>query len=71
MRSAKRALLFDIDGTLADTDALHRDAFNQALGPFGHVFDHARYTRRLRPTVGRSLWPVGSIPASPGWMMRT
>jgi phosphoglycolate phosphatase len=28
-----RALLFDIDGTLADTDALHLQAFNQVLGP--------------------------------------
>ena len=43
-----KALLFDIDGTLADTDALHLQAFNQVLGPHGHVFDHARYTRELQ-----------------------
>jgi HAD superfamily hydrolase (TIGR01509 family) len=43
-----KALLFDIDGTLADTDALHLEAFNQVLGPRGHVFDHARYTRELQ-----------------------
>ncbi|MEY9571313.1 beta-phosphoglucomutase-like phosphatase (HAD superfamily) [Bradyrhizobium ottawaense] len=30
-----RALLFDIDGTLADTDPLHLKAFNQVLGPRG------------------------------------
>ena len=41
-------MLFDIDGTLADTDALHLQAFNQVLGPHGHVFDHARYTRELQ-----------------------
>jgi len=43
-----KALLFDIDGTLADTDALHLEAFNQVLGSRGHVFDHARYTRELQ-----------------------
>jgi beta-phosphoglucomutase-like phosphatase (HAD superfamily) len=41
----KRALLFDIDGTLADTDALHLGAFNAVLGPRGHVFDHDRFVR--------------------------
>jgi HAD superfamily hydrolase (TIGR01509 family) len=43
-----RALLFDIDGTLADTDALHLEAFNQVLGPRGHIFDHARFTKELQ-----------------------
>lgn len=42
------ALLFDIDGTLADTDALHLEAFNLILGPRGHVFDHARFTNELQ-----------------------
>ncbi len=41
------ALLFDIDGTLADTDTLHMRAFNEIFEPFGHVFDHARFTREL------------------------
>jgi HAD superfamily hydrolase (TIGR01509 family) len=43
-----KALLFDIDGTLADTDALHLEAFNAVLGPRGHTFDHARFTRELQ-----------------------
>jgi HAD superfamily hydrolase (TIGR01509 family) len=43
-----KALLFDIDGTLADTDALHLQAFNQVLGPRGHVFDHGRFMRELQ-----------------------
>ena len=42
-----RALLFDIDGTLTDTDALHLEAFNQVFGPRGHVFDRARGAREL------------------------
>ena len=42
-----KALLFDIDGTLADTDALHLQAFNQVFGPRGHVFDRARASKEL------------------------
>jgi HAD superfamily hydrolase (TIGR01509 family) len=42
-----RALLFDIDGTLTDTDALHLQAFNQVFGPRGHVFDRERGAREL------------------------
>jgi len=45
---AGKALLFDIDGTLADTDALHLQAFNKVFGPRGHVFDHARFTKELQ-----------------------
>lgn len=41
-------MLFDIDGTLTDTDALHLEAFNEVLGPHGHTFDHARYTKELQ-----------------------
>jgi HAD superfamily hydrolase (TIGR01509 family) len=43
-----KALLFDIDGALADTDALHLEAFNQVFGPRGHVFDQARFTKELQ-----------------------
>jgi HAD superfamily hydrolase (TIGR01509 family) len=42
-----KALLFDIDGTLADIDALHVEAFNQVFGPRGHVFDRARAAKEL------------------------
>jgi HAD superfamily hydrolase (TIGR01509 family) len=42
-----KALLFDIDGTMADTDALHVEAFNQVFGPRGHVFDRARAAKEL------------------------
>jgi phosphoglycolate phosphatase len=48
MADSGKALLFDIDGTLTDTDALHLEAFNQVLGPHGHVFDHARFTKELQ-----------------------
>jgi phosphoglycolate phosphatase len=42
-----QALLFDIDGTLADTDALHLEAFNRVFGPRGHSFDRERASREL------------------------
>jgi HAD superfamily hydrolase (TIGR01509 family) len=48
MAASGKALLFDIDGTLTDTDALHLEAFNEVLGPHGHTFDHARYTKELQ-----------------------
>ena len=48
IRRSGKALLFDIDGTLADTDALHLEAFNQVFGPRGHIFDHARFTKELQ-----------------------
>jgi phosphoglycolate phosphatase len=47
MPGSEKALLFDIDGTLADTDALHLAAFNQVFGPRGHVFDRARASKEL------------------------
>lgn len=47
MSGSGRALLFDIDGTLADTDALHLEAFNQVFAPHGHVFDRARASQEL------------------------
>ena len=47
LQESGKALLFDIDGTLADTDALHVQAFNRVFGPRGHVFDRARAAREL------------------------
>jgi HAD superfamily hydrolase (TIGR01509 family) len=50
-----KALLFDIDGTLADTDALHLEAFNLVFGPRGHVFDHARFSKELQGFSNASI----------------
>ena len=47
MTGPGRALLFDIDGTLADTDALHLEAFNRIFAPRGHAFDRARASKEL------------------------
>jgi HAD superfamily hydrolase (TIGR01509 family) len=48
-------LLFDIDGTLTDTDALHLEAFNEVLGPHGYAFDHARFTKELQGFSNASI----------------
>ena len=42
------ALLFDIDGTLADTDEFHREAYNEVMKPWGEVFDYERYAREIQ-----------------------
>jgi HAD superfamily hydrolase (TIGR01509 family) len=55
MPASGKALLFDIDGTLTDTDALHLEAFNQVLGPHGHAFDHARFTKELQGFSNTSI----------------
>jgi phosphoglycolate phosphatase len=49
MRPAPRAaLLFDIDGTLADTDRLHLEAFNSVFGPRGHFFSPERFKAEMQ-----------------------
>ncbi|KHG66592.1 hydrolase [Thermus sp. 2.9] len=42
-----KALLFDLDGTLADTDPLHLLAWQEALRPFGLAVDPAFYRERI------------------------
>jgi beta-phosphoglucomutase-like phosphatase (HAD superfamily) len=44
-------LLFDCDGTLADTMGLHYEAWRETVEPLGLSFPHARYTAMAgRPT---------------------
>lgn len=42
-----RAMIFDLDGTLVDTEPLHFAAFNRALAPLGIVISRADYYARL------------------------
>jgi HAD superfamily hydrolase (TIGR01509 family) len=44
---AYRALLFDLDGTLAETDSLHRPTWVEALAPHGITVDEAFYRDRI------------------------
>lgn len=50
-----RALIFDVDGTLADTESAHRAAFNQAFAQFGldWHWDDGLYTELLNVTGGK------------------
>jgi HAD superfamily hydrolase (TIGR01509 family) len=41
------ALLFDLDGTLVDSDARHFAAFQQIFAPFGIALDQATYNARI------------------------
>ena len=49
------ALIFDVDGTLADTESVHRVAFNQAFAAAGRdwVWDDATYTKLLEVSGGK------------------
>jgi beta-phosphoglucomutase len=42
-----RAIIFDLDGTLADTEQLHLEAFNAVLRPQGIELSQADYFNRL------------------------
>jgi len=50
-----RALIFDVDGTLADTESAHLDAFNQAFADFGldWHWDEPLYTELLNISGGK------------------
>lgn len=50
-----RALIFDVDGTLAETEGAHLDAFNEAFAGAGLPWrwSEAEYTRLLTTTGGK------------------
>lgn len=53
--NALKALVFDVDGTLADTESAHRAAFNEAFAEagMGWAWDEALYTRLLDVSGGK------------------
>ena len=50
-----QALIFDVDGTLADTETAHLHAFNTAFAEAGldWFWDEALYTRLLKVAGGK------------------
>ncbi|MDM7325385.1 MAG: HAD-IA family hydrolase [Thermus sp.] len=50
-----KAILWDLDGTLAETEELHREAFNRAFSHFGLplYWDQEAYARLLWTTGGK------------------
>ena len=61
----KGGLLFDIDGTLAHTDAFHHIAFNRMLAPFGLAVSEAEYLvkvmGRANSAIMADFFPDASI----------
>lgn len=61
MTDTRACLLFDIDGTLVDTDKVHIVAFNDMLRPFGVEVDEHYYltnvSGRTNPVVLAELLP--------------
>jgi beta-phosphoglucomutase-like phosphatase (HAD superfamily) len=45
---ALQALIFDVDGTIADTESVHLTAFNQAFAPSILSADFARLGEEVR-----------------------
>ncbi len=60
-----KAVLFDLDGTLAHTDPIHFQVWQALLAPFGMTVDQAFYDRcisgRLNPDIVRDLLPHLSV----------
>lgn len=52
---ALKALIFDVDGTLAETEELHREAFNEAFAAAGYdwSWDRDLYRDLLKVTGGK------------------
>lgn len=63
MLQSKRLLIFDFDGTVADTTPLHAAAFSRVLAPLGVTVDYSRIAglktldamRQCLDEVGRTL----------------
>ena len=49
------ALLFDIDGTLVESDPLHLQAFNTVFGPRGYQFDRQRFGQQLQGLANEAI----------------
>ena len=52
----KAALLFDLDGTIMDTDPIHRAVFADLLGPRGFTVDEAFYKAHVHGRLNIDLF---------------
>ncbi len=53
-------LIFDMDGTILDTEPTHRQAWNEVLGRYGMRFDEQAMVALNGP------WPFYACGAGPG-----
>lgn len=69
---AIRAVIFDLDGTLADTEPLHFEAFNAVLRPHGIELSGEDYFSRLIGYDDRDCFMLllreHRMPADPTWI---
>jgi HAD superfamily hydrolase (TIGR01509 family) len=68
---ALKALLFDLDGTIAETDPIHHKAWGEFLAPLGMTVDDAFYQRhilgKLNSVIFQEIMP-GLTPEAAGQM---
>ena len=61
----RACLLFDLDGTLVDTDRLHLQAFNRVLEPYGRQIDATYYSTEVmgfpNPPIMERLLPARPV----------
>lgn len=67
-----QAVVFDVDGTLADTEEAHRQAFNAAFAEFGlpWQWDEERYRELLQVAGGRERIVHYCRQADPAFLQR-
>ena len=64
------ALLFDFDGTLADTESIHHRAWNRALEPVGIHWDWAYYEKNCVGVADALLLKNYDVPDPAGFVAR-
>ncbi|WP_207458625.1 HAD-IA family hydrolase [Azospirillum sp. SYSU D00513] len=66
-RPPLRAIIFDVDGTLAETEETHREAFNRTFAEFGLSWnwDRALYRRLLKVSGGKERMRAYAEQADP------
>ncbi len=55
MIARRDTLLFDLDGTLTDTDALHYEAYRILLTPLGKAVSHETYKARIMGAANEAI----------------
>ena len=55
MRMTLKAVLFDMDGTLVDSESVHFTIWNDLLAPFGVQYDEATFSLYLSIKICLSL----------------